>query len=88
MVPLVVVAFENCFGADGKLASRKRNLDQADVYETPEEKEKKLSEMSPTEFVIWKRDKRIEKMRAKEERESTRKNHAEGECSDDGKAEN
>ena len=75
---------ENCFGADGKPASIKRNLDQADEFETPEEKSKKLSEMSPAEFVVWKRDKRS-KNRSKGARESIRKNHAEGECSDAGK---
>ena len=78
---------ENCFGADGKPASIKRNLDQADEFETPEEKSKKLSEMSPAEFVVWKRDKRNAKIEAKEQRESIRKNHAEGECSDAGKEE-
>ena len=78
---------ENCFGADGKRASIKRNLDQADEFETPEEKEQKLSEMSPAEFVVWKREKRNAKIEAKKDRDSIRENHAEGECSDAGKAE-
>ena len=78
---------ENCFGADGKPASIKRNLDLADEFETPEEKSKKLSEMSPAEFVVWKRDKRNAKIEAKEQRESIRKNHAGGECSVAGKEE-
>ena len=78
---------ENCFGADGKKASIKRNLDQADQFEIPAEEKQKVKDMSPGQFVVWKREKRNEKIEAKKERDSIRENHKQGECSDAGKAE-
>ena len=78
---------ENCFGADGKKASIKRNLDQADQFEIPPDEKQKVKDMSPGEFVAWKREKRNEKIEAKEDRATIRKNQAQGECSDAGKAE-
>ena len=78
---------ENCFGADGKKASIKRNLDQANEFEIPSEEKEDVKKMGPAEFVVWKRDKRNEKIEAKDYRATIRKNHAEGECSDAGKEE-
>ena len=78
---------ENCFGADGKKASVKRNLDQANKFEIPPEEKENVKKMGPAAFVSYRHRKLSEK---KEERELRKENSAlrkQGECSKLGKEE-
>tara|TARA_B100000900_G_scaffold130499_1_gene110386 strand:+ start:734 stop:2608 length:1875 start_codon:yes stop_codon:yes gene_type:complete len=76
-------SIENCYGADGKKASVKRNLDQANEFEIPPDEKEDVKKMSPAEFVSYRHRKLAEKRERLEEKRRDKSAIASGQCTED-----